>query len=229
MLCSLVLTGLPMVAVGWFQSSAVESLRNGSADPFAPIVRGTLFLPITLITNALLQAAIIHGTVNDLNGRRASLQDSLVTALRLLLPMIGIAILVGVIMVLGFVAFLIPGVIAALAFAVSVPVEVVERHGVIASMGRSVELTKNHRWAILGLFVLFTIASLIVGMVGGVFSAFVGNLTPLGFERTSYLVVTPLAQSLVAMIGAAGVAAVYYELRSIKEGIGPEALAAVFD
>jgi len=32
-----------------------------------------------------------------------------------------------------------------------------------------------------------------------------------------------------AVIASAGVASIYYELRSIKEGIGPEALASVFD
>jgi hypothetical protein len=31
------------------------------------------------------------------------------------------------------------------------------------------------------------------------------------------------------VIASAGVASIYYELRSTKEGIGPEALAAVFD
>jgi hypothetical protein len=30
-------------------------------------------------------------------------------------------------------------------------------------------------------------------------------------------------------VSAAGVAAIYYELRSTREGSGPEALAAVFD
>jgi hypothetical protein len=31
------------------------------------------------------------------------------------------------------------------------------------------------------------------------------------------------------IISSAGTASIYFELRSIKEGIGPEALAAVFD
>ena len=43
------------------------------------------------------------------------------------------------------------------------------------------------------------------------------------------IVVTPLVQSFTAMVGAAGVASIYFELRTIKEGIGIEALAAAFD
>jgi hypothetical protein len=34
---------------------------------------------------------------------------------------------------------------------------------------------------------------------------------------------------LAAVLNAASIASIYYELRVIKEGIGPEALASVFD
>jgi hypothetical protein len=34
---------------------------------------------------------------------------------------------------------------------------------------------------------------------------------------------------ITSIIGSTFVAAIYYELRQIKEGIGPEALASVFD
>jgi hypothetical protein len=43
------------------------------------------------------------------------------------------------------------------------------------------------------------------------------------------LVVTPLLQALGALIGAAGVASIYFELRTIKEGVGVEALARAFE
>ena len=39
----------------------------------------------------------------------------------------------------------------------------------------------------------------------------------------------PMMGSISAMTGAAGVAAVYFELRSIKEGLVPEELASIFD
>jgi hypothetical protein len=34
---------------------------------------------------------------------------------------------------------------------------------------------------------------------------------------------------ITSVLSSAGVAAIYYELRSTREGAGPEALAAVFD
>lgn len=228
LLCSLVFTGLPLVAVGWFQSGALGA-DGASANPTAALLTGLAAVPVSLVTSALLQAAIIYGTVNDLNGRRASLGDSLGVGFRLLLPLIGLAILTTLAMAAGFLLFIVPAVLVALAFAVATPVEVVERVGVFAAMGRSAELTRNHRGAIFGLFVLYAIVSFVVSIGGSVLAALVGSLSPLGFVRASYLVVTPLTQSVVALIGAAGVASVYYELRNIKEGIGPEVLAAVFD
>jgi hypothetical protein len=48
------------------------------------------------------------------------------------------------------------------------------------------------------------------------------------FNGTEWVVLTVL-QIIQSLIAAAGVASIYYELRSTKDGIGPESLAAVFD
>ena len=43
------------------------------------------------------------------------------------------------------------------------------------------------------------------------------------------LFILPLIQVANALIGASGVAALYVDLRQIKDGVGPEGLAAIFD
>ena len=40
---------------------------------------------------------------------------------------------------------------------------------------------------------------------------------------------TALAQAITTMISATGVVAIYYEIRSLKEGIGADSLAAIFE
>ena len=57
-----------------------------------------------------------------------------------------------------------------------------------------------------------------VMLEGGSFSYYVLNA-----------ILTALGQVFATLINAVGVAAVYYEIRQIKEGIGAENLAAVFD
>ncbi len=226
--CAAVLAGIPAVLLGAFQVASI----GGAAGSLGTQALGALLfisVPLTLVTGALLQAAIIHGTVSDLNGRKASLVDCLTTSLRLLLPLIAISVLVGIATFVGLIFFLAPGVIIALAFCVAVPAEVVERPGIIQSISRSVDLTRDHRGAIFGLTMLYLVSSIIIQIIGAALAGIAGTATPLGFANASALIATPLAQTFTTLIGAAGVGSIYYELRSIKEGIGPEALAAVFD
>ena len=87
--------------------------------------------------------------------------------------------------------------------------------------------------AIFGLWLACLVAIAITGgligaLVGGV-NAALGRMSQLGIAQLQYLLITPVSQTFTTLIGAAGTASVYYELRFIKEGIGPNALASVFD
>jgi hypothetical protein len=106
---ALILSGLPH-----FLATLVE--RDLLQQPFGPFGPGWI---IALLTNTLLQGALIHGTVSDLNGRPASLGATLGTAVRNLLPLIGIAIATTVATLVGLVLFVVPGVILTLALCVS--------------------------------------------------------------------------------------------------------------
>ena len=184
---------------------------------------------VAVLVSTLLQAALIHGTIADLNGRPASLGDCLATAIRNVLPLIGIAIATTVAVVVGLFFFIVPGIILALALCVSGPAQVVEGHGVFQALARSSDLTRNHRGAILLLFVLFGIGSWILQAFTGVVTFTTWLASPDAADALRRLVVTPLLQALDALVGAAGIASIYFELRTIKEGVGVEALARAFE
>ncbi len=220
---ALVLSGIPNLIVAIAQRGLLPAFSVGliGINSFGWL--------LSLLIGALLQAALIHGTISDLNGRRPSIGDCLTTAVRHVLPLIGIGIATTVAAVLGLFLFVVPGVILALALCVSAPVRVVEGLGVFNSLSRSGDLTRNHRGAILLLFILYG---------GGVLAVqgWAIQVAPVAYfvshpEENLFgpLVVFPLLQALFALIGAAGVASIYFELRTIKEGIGIEALAAAFD
>jgi hypothetical protein len=189
---------------------------------------GIAYLP-ALVLGSILQAALVHGTVSDLNGKKASFSDCLQTGLRTCLPVIGLSFLFGVALVIGFVLLVVPGVLMFLAWAVIVPVLVVENTGVFGAFGRSSELTKGHRWAILGLAVVVWLISIVLGLVILPFQSAL-TLPGGGLLATSpLLVINGVVRVITTTLIAVGTASVYYELRAIKEGIGPEQLAAVFD
>lgn len=192
---------------------------------------------IYLFGSFVLQAAVVHGTVADINGRRASFVDCLSTGLSHFLPLLLIALLYFLLVLIGLVFFVVPGIIIAVILSVAVPARVVEHTRVLASFDRSNDLTKGHRWAIFGLFVAYFIVQMIISTIvlSIVGLSFMSSAAPdvigMAAAATSWpvLVASTVAQMINAVLSAAGTASIYYELRQIKEGVGPEALAAVFD
>jgi hypothetical protein len=210
-------------------------VQGAEVDAFsiARLVGFVLGLFIFILGYVVLQAAIIHITVLDLNGRRPPLGESLKVGLREFLPLIAISILYTLGIALGIVLLIVPGIMALCAWAVVMPVRVVEHTGIGEAFGRSRELTRGHRWNIFFLFLIYIGIEIVIGVVIGAFTAVFGEPLEAG-EAVSLagavsLVGQIISNTLNSVILTAGLAALYYELRVTKEGIGPEALASVFD
>lgn len=178
---------------------------------------------VTMISSYVLQATLVRASILDLSGRDPQIGESLVEALKLLLPMIGLAILTSILVGIGFLLLIVPGVIIYTMLVVAVPALVEERGGVFHSMRRSRELTKGSRWKILLLLLLFLLVYFLVTAVFGAIGAVFGA------DSTMVLLVSALAASSVGLVMAAMLASLYVELRTIKEGATPEGLAAIFD
>jgi hypothetical protein len=234
-LLALLLGGLPNLLVGLVQMRFLAGQTTFEPRVVGGSVVGGL---IMLVAAFVLQAAIVHATVTDLNGRRVVLGDSLKVGLRNCLPLIGLAILMALGFAVGFVLLIVPGFILMVMWSVAVPSKVVEKIGVFDALRRSGDLTRGRRWPIFGLFVLYAIANWMLSALVVVGS---GPFTPLAApttDTTSVLVSTNslihvVASAVIATVGAlvstAGGAVLYSELRGSREGVGPEALASVFD
>ncbi|MDB5465792.1 MAG: hypothetical protein JWQ46_554 [Phenylobacterium sp.] len=220
---ALILTGLPTALVGFLQLNMVRSGTQGlSGFGAGGIVSG--------LATLILQAALIYGTVADLNGRPVSVTDGLRTGLRVFLPLLGISILYVLAVAVGLVLLVVPGVMIAIAWCVAIPVFVIEQTGVFDAFGRSAQLTRGNRWRIFGLFLIYVIATVIVEAIVGALGGAVGVASGGGVIGVfQAVVIMPLISVASALIGATGTAVLYVELRRLKDGVGPEALAAIFD
>jgi hypothetical protein len=114
------------------------------------------------------QATVFYCAFQDMRRRPFGLADGLQVGLDRLFPLLGFSLVAGLTLVgLGIAAgilfmvpglryasplILIPGVMLLMMWSVGMPVCVVERLGPFGSLARSRELTKGHRWKILGLF-----------------------------------------------------------------------------
>ena len=63
----------------------------------------------------------------------------------------------------------------------------------------------------------------------GVADQLIDAVAPAVADALERFIIAPLVETVGALVGAAGVASIYFELRTIKDGVGVESLAAAFD
>ncbi len=167
-------------------------------------------------------AAVVYGTFRQLQGRRVSFVANVAGGLGKVLPVVFVAIAAGLLAMLGFLFFIIPGLIVLTMYWVAVPAAVVEDTGVGASLNRSAKLTEGCRWKVFGvIFVVIVIQSTAERVVENV----------LDFDSYYYLSlgVAWLISGATIALEAVLSTVTYRELRRVKEGTGIDEIAAVFD
>ena len=122
--------------------------------------------------------------------------------------------IIGILTTIGMFIFIIPGIIIAIMFSLTIPTIIIEQKSAFESLGRSRRLVRN-RW--LKTFVLLLILVIIVGIV-----TFVANLlaTPL---NTTYpnasLIVSSITSSFLAPIFPIAMTYLYYTM--VAREVGP--------
>ena len=182
---------------------------------------------IAVVIGAIVQGALTRATVADNEGHRATFGECIAAAVRVLLPLIGVGLIFGIAIGIGFVLLLVPGIIIMLMWSVAGPAVVVERDGVMRAFSRSSELTKGSRWKILGLFVVLLVIYVLVFMLLGVVGlrAVPTAAEPFGVAN---LIVSAITSIVLNLTWGTIQPALYVELRQAKEGTSAESLAQVF-
>ena len=140
--------------------------------------------------------------------------------MRRFLPMVGVAICTGILTFLSAI-LLVPGIIVACMYYVSMPACITERTGVFESMSRSQFLTKGYRWQVFGMFLLILVGGFVLGAIAGLVFAFTG--------RVGLQVVSQAMNAVVGAFYGVIVGVFYYQLRVAKEGVDIDNIASVFD
>lgn len=221
------LAGLPYFALYYFGISAFTLLPDGrfelaeGMDVLTLLGAGSGLLLLVMFAGNLLYAALVRSIILDLSGRPADIKGSMAAAASLALPMLGLAIFVGVGVTIGFVALVVPGIIFYLMWIVAVPVLVEERRGIFGSMERSAELTRGSRWRIFGIY-------LVVAFLSGAVSNIAAEIAARASDPFWLVVAYGVAATIGGVLAAAFVSSLYVELRTVKEGATTDSLAEVF-
>ncbi len=122
---------------------------------------------VALVFTPIAGGGAIKMASEEVEGRPVELGASVRFAASKLLWMWALGLLVGIIIFLGFIALVIPGIILIIMFCLTLPALLLEDIGVIGSLGRSRELV-SHRW--LKTFVLLLIWLVILAIAAGIVS-----------------------------------------------------------
>jgi hypothetical protein len=199
----------------------------------------------TMLVSQLVTAIVIAGVFQQLRGAKPDIGRSISTGFSRLLPVLGVAIVslfcLGIVMIPALIAYtvgmetelggcfggalMLATTVLALyvycALWLAVPVAVVEKPGVFASIARSWRLTKGSCLSIFGILFLLGLivglGSFVIGLAFGLGTPMLGALG----EQAANIVFLSM-QAVVTCVG-------YYKLRVSKEGIEEDELAAIFD
>ncbi len=225
---TLLISGLPNLLL-----SALVASQMANADPnnLNPAQMGSFWLTLIVgfITYYIASAALTHASVLEVNGQKPGFAAALKTGVRHLLPLLGMGVLAGIGLMVGFLLLLIPGIILGIMWSVAVPAMVAENLGIMASLSRSRDLTRGSRWRLFALLavgvLLLSVPTFVLAFATGLFADAAAGITP-GITPAS--IVQMLAGSVVNALFIALIASAYIELRAIRDGTSSEALAGIF-
>jgi hypothetical protein len=131
-----------------------------------------LIAVVVSLVLAILYDGMVVQLVRDVqDGRRDSSVGELFSSVSpVLVPLIGVSIIGGIGIGIGFVLCIVPGLFLLTFWSVVAPVTVIERPGVFSAFSRSWELVRGYAWPVFGtillVFLLVLLASIAAALIG---------------------------------------------------------------
>ena len=201
-----------------------------------------LALTVYVLFTALLSATLVYGTISELRGSRAGIGECISRGFGQLFPVVAVGLLVAVAFIGTILLFILPGMVYGLILFVNVPIAVfagitvavmfwaaipaavVERPGILASLQRSRDLTRDNRWKLFGTLVVLVVFNIGSGYILEEFLGVGVVHAPISVQLLDLLV-----QAFFSALFAVASAVAYHDLRIAKDGVSAEEIAGVFD
>jgi len=232
MLCVLVPI-LPFAILGTIIQASIDENAFDLNAPASTADSGTA-LAGTLIGGLIQSAAValaIAACFKAISaaylGERTDAGESLRYALGRAIPLLVTYLIWLIIVSIGTILLIIPGIFLATRLSMTFAALVFERTGPFGSLGRSWQLTKGNFWRTLGtLLVVFLITFILQLVLGGIAGGILGASDSGEFAVAVVLtLVNVLALVVTYPLWAAVVSVLYYDLRVRNEGFDLQLLA----
>lgn len=221
---ALVCTGVPLV---------LRLFLEAGGGIFSNLVLALLYGISLVVLNLVATGATVFVVSESYLGRPISAREALNRATPYIGRILVCSLLMALVVGLGFLVLLIPGVILAVGLALAIPAVVLEpRSSASAALSRSWELTRGARWRIFGLGVtllvlLYIPVIAITGLLALVLPQASGaSFGPASVSTVAVLAAAGLVQMFIYPLFYCVLTVTYYDLRVRKEGFDLELLAS---
>jgi len=207
-------SSLPML---FFSAPRIEVSRTG--DPQVELLELMMWMILLVTLNSLSLLFMLEYISKKFQGIHQNAGEYLTNLRPMLGSIVKLAIFTTMIVFLGMLAFIIPGIYAALTLSMAGGVMIVERKPVQLALIRSIWLTHNKKMEIFSYFLLLGIISIIVER--GLSFLFT-TMEPSSVTTKLQQLIGMCTQSLLAPISACLFILVYFNIRIEKENLKPE-------
>lgn len=178
----------------------------GEAGEVMTGVASILILPYSVFAAILAWAALTVGLWEGYAGGTPTIGTSLKAAFRRLIPIFFAVVIAWTLTLIGFILFIVPGLILLTMFFAVLPVMVVEEQGPFEALGRSQRLSKGGRLRILGALVIAYLITLLpifaMSMLAGVGFGMAGGFSGDPFTAMESPWMTGISQAIASALSA---------------------------
>jgi hypothetical protein len=220
-----------MAAVGLVARTAGHSTAAVGLA-FSALAGALIVLVVYMVMIGVAQAATIFAVSDLYLGRTPTIRESFGNVRGKILRVIGVMFLVGLIVIVGFVALIIPGIILMCRTGVAVPAAMLEDKYAGGAVSRSMDLTKGYAMQMFLIFLLTWVLAIVAMMVFQypfmiltAMQAARHHAVPFAYLMLQYLS-SFISSVLVGPIATIAFSLMYYNLRVRKEAFDLQHLIA---
>ncbi|MGH7498843.1 MAG: glycerophosphoryl diester phosphodiesterase membrane domain-containing protein [Gemmatimonadales bacterium] len=221
---ALVCSGIP-VLLNMYIAASGGMLQNLSLLP--------VYYVVLVALNSIATAATVFIVSDSYLGRPINAGTALRRAAPLIVRILICSMLTALVVGVGFVLLVIPGIILIAGLILSIPALVIEGKSASAALSRSWELSRGSRWRILGLLLVLVVLLYVpvaaIGAIAAIFLPGASTMILTTGDTTATVIAVAiggLIQIFVYPLFYCVLTVAYYDLRVRKEGFDLEVLAA---
>jgi hypothetical protein len=169
-----------------------------------------------VLVGPLISALHVHAVVEIGGGRRPTLGSVVMRGLRVLPVVAAAEIIAGILIALGFVAFIIPGIILALRWAVVAQTAAIDHEGWMPALRRSRMLTKGNYEHVFWLLLAVAVLTFAIGSAASAATIAIGVSTAHESAGVASVLIGIVVYTIIASFGALTLAILYFDLRARK-------------